>query len=84
MGGNERIIETLRVEGRDGEWIETFLGRSETIREFVRCDVPLPPDVFTGNARFRRGMQRSLDERCQLLDGTYPGAIPLESLPPSR
>ena len=47
------------------EWIER-LGRSETVREFVRCDVPLPEDAFD-NERFRRGMQTSMDERCELM-----------------
>ena len=31
-------VGTLRVGGSEPEWIEVFLGRSETVREFVRCD----------------------------------------------
>ena len=61
---------TLGVEGRDGEWIEMFLGRSEAVRSFIRCDVPMPPDVFAGDQRFGRGMQAMLDERCELMQGS--------------
>ena len=60
------VVGTLRVGGSEPEWIEVFLGRSETVREFVRCDVPLPEDAFD-NERFRRGMQTIMDERCELI-----------------
>ena len=60
------VVGTLRVGGSGPEWIETFLGRSETVRAFVRCDVPLPEDTFD-NERFRRGMQTTMNERCELM-----------------
>ena len=31
-------VGTLRVGGSEPEWIAVFLGRSETVLEFVRCD----------------------------------------------
>lgn len=73
VDGSSRSYETLGVDGRDGEWIETFLGRSDAVKSFVRCDVPLPPDVFAGNERFRRGVQTMLDERCALMKGSEEG-----------
>ena len=66
VDGNAVLVETLRVGGSEPEWVEVFLGRSERVREFVRCDVPLPENTF-GNERFRRGMQQILEERCQLM-----------------
>ena len=70
VDGGDQHYETLGVEGRDGEWIETFLGRSDAVKSFIRCDVPMPDDVFTGNQRFGRGMQAMLDERCELMQSS--------------
>ena len=67
VDGSERVVETLRIDGTDGEWIETFLGRSPVVREFVRCEVQLPDGAFDGNWRFRDSIQRSLDDRCALM-----------------
>ncbi len=61
------IVDTLRVSGSEPEWVEVFLGRSDRVREFVRCDVPLPEGTFN-NERFRRGMQRTLNERCEMMN----------------
>ena len=69
------VAGTLRVGGQVLEPIETFLGRSPEVREYVRCGTPLPEDVFAGEAepelaeRFRDFMQAMLDERCRLLAG---------------
>ena len=68
------VVGTLSVGGEELEPIETFIGRSPSLREFVRCDVPLPEDAFASedpelSARFREFMQGSLDERCQMLLG---------------
>ena len=79
------VVGTLSVGGSAPMLIEGFLGRDPTLMEFVRCDVPLPEEVFRGRAHIRRGMQRILDERCQLMAGTHPGSglrdVPLERLP---
>lgn len=79
------VVDTLSVGGSAPMLIEGFLGRDSTLMEFVRCDVPLPEEVFRGRAHIRRGMQRILDERCQLMAGTHPGSglrdVPLERLP---
>lgn len=60
----------------ESEPIETFLGRSSEIREFMRCDLPLPEDVFVADGvdpemaeRFHEYVQTLLDERCLLLLG---------------
>ena len=79
------VVRTLRVGGSAPELIEEFLGRDPALVGFVRCDVPLPEDAFPGRAHIRRGMQRILDERCQLMAGTHVGSglpgVPLEPLP---
>ena len=67
VDGSERVVETLRIDGTDGEWIETFLGRSPVVREFVRCEVQLPDGALDGNWPFRDSIQRSLDDRCALM-----------------
>ncbi len=69
-GGPPSDVQTLRVAGEDGEWIEAFLGRSEAVTEFVRCGAPLPEGTFEGDGRARRSIQRILDERCALLTGS--------------
>ena len=69
------VVGTLSVGGQVLEPVETFLGRSPEIREFMRCDVPLPDDAFASEdepelaAQFRVVMQAMFDERCQLLVG---------------
>ena len=68
-GGPPSDVQTLRVDGEDGESIEAFLGRSEAVTKFVRCGVPLPEGAFEGDGRARRSIQRMLDERCVLLTG---------------
>ncbi len=79
------VVGTLSVGGSVPELIEEFLGRDPAVTAFVRCDVSLPEDAFPGKARIRRGLQRTLDERCQLIAGTHPGSglcgVPLELLP---
>ena len=67
---------TLSLGGEASEPVETFLGRSPEIREFMRCDVPLPEDVFLVNeadpeiaGQLREYVQTILDERCLLLLG---------------
>ena len=40
------VVDTLQVGGSEPEWIGVFLGRSERVRAFLRCDVPLPEDTF--------------------------------------
>ena len=66
------VVRTLSVGGEESEPIETFLSRSQEIREFMRCEVPLPEDVFSSAApelagRFRESMQTTLDDRCRML-----------------
>ena len=58
------VVDTIRIGGSEPEWVETFLARSERVLDYIRCDLPLPEDAF-GDERFRRGMQRTLDERCE-------------------
>ena len=60
------VVDTIRIGGSEPEWIETFLARSERVLDYIRCDLPLPEDAF-GDERFRRGMQRTLDERCEMM-----------------
>lgn len=78
------VAGTLRVGGSEPELIEEFLGRSPDILAFVRCDLPLLEDASSDGGRIRRAMQRTLDERCQLMTGTHPGsglrAVPLNPL----
>ena len=62
------IVDTLRIGGSEPEWVETFLARSDRVLDFIRCDLPLPENAF-GDERFRRGMQRNLDERCETMTG---------------
>lgn len=62
------VVGTVRIGGSEPEWVETFLARSDRVLEFIRCDRPLPADAF-GHERFRRGMQRTLDERCEMMTG---------------
>lgn len=70
------VVGTLSVGGDESEPIETFLGRSSEIREFMRCGLPLPEDVFVVDEvdpetaeRFHKYVQTLLDERCLLLLG---------------
>ena len=70
------VVRTLSVGGEESEPIETFLGRSPEIREFMRCDLPLPEDIFLVDEtqpefaeQFREYMQAIFDERCLLLGG---------------
>lgn len=74
------VVRTLSLAGEEPEPVEVFLGRSQEIREFMRCDVPLPADIFfvAGVApdlagRFRDFMQETLDERCRLMGGNDQG-----------
>ena len=60
------VVDTIRIGGSEPEWVETFLARSERVLDYIRCDLPLPEDAF-GDERFRRGMQRTLDERCEMM-----------------
>ena len=62
------VVGTLHIGGSEPEWVETFLARSVRVIDFIRCDLPLPEDAF-GDKRFRRGMQRTLDERCEMRTG---------------
>ena len=50
-GGPPSDVQTLRVAGDDGEWIEVFLGRSEAVTEFVKCGTPLPEGTLEGDGR---------------------------------
>ena len=70
------VARTLSLGGEASEPVETFLGRSPEIREFMRCDLPLPEDVFLVNeadpeiaGQLREYVQTILDERCLLLLG---------------
>jgi hypothetical protein len=62
------VVDTLRIGGSAPEWVEVFLGRSDRVLEFLKCDLKLPEDAF-GHERFRRGMQRVFDERCEMMNG---------------
>ena len=66
------VVRTLSVDGEGPEPIEVFLGRSPEVRQFMRCDVPLPEGVFAElgadlAGRFRDYMQELLDGRCELM-----------------
>ena len=70
------VVQTLSVGGEESEPIETFLGRSQEIREFMRCDMPLPEGIFLVNeaepelaGRFHEYVQTILNERCRMLAG---------------
>ena len=62
------IVDTLHIGGSERERVEAFLARSERVLDFLRCDLALPEDAF-GHERFRRGMQRVFDERCEMMIG---------------
>lgn len=73
-----RVAGTLRIDPRfavrcldeppyllDG--VETLLQRSEGLRAFLRCDMPLPADLYPDSRSVSR-TQRHMDEACARLD----------------
>lgn len=65
------VVDTLRIGGSERERVEALLARSDRVLDFLRCDLALPEDTF-GHERFRRGMQRVFDERCEMMIGRRP------------